>query len=54
MLGPESGYDLTSQLIALSADYFPVLLITAGTLDREKAFQVGADDFIGKPIESAE
>jgi CheY-like chemotaxis protein len=54
MLGPESGYDLTSQLIALSAEYFPVLLITAGTLDREKAFQVGADDFIGKPIESAE
>jgi hypothetical protein len=31
-----------------------VLLLTAGTIDREKGYAIGADDFIGKPIETVE
>ena len=54
MLGADSGYDLVGELIARSAEYLPVLLLTAGTIDRERGYQAGADDFIGKPIESAE
>ncbi|HKD19464.1 MAG TPA: response regulator [Thermoanaerobaculia bacterium] len=53
MLGDRSGYDLTEAL-KRRADYLPVLLVTAGMIDREKGFAAGADDFIGKPIESAE
>jgi CheY-like chemotaxis protein len=54
MLGQDSGYELAGELIARSAEYLPVLLVTAGTIDRERAFAAGADDFIGKPIESPE
>jgi CheY-like chemotaxis protein len=54
MLRPGSGYDLTSELIAASPGYLPVLLVTAGTIDRERGYAAGADDFIGKPVESAE
>ena len=54
MLGMDSGYELTSELIALSAEYLPVLLVTAGTVDRERGYAAGADDFIGKPIETPE
>jgi CheY-like chemotaxis protein len=54
MLGQDSGYELTGELIARSEEYLPVLLVTAGTIDRERAFAAGADDFIGKPIESPE
>lgn len=54
MLSGDSAYELTSELIARSADYLPVLLVTAGTIDRERGYAAGADDFIGKPIESAE
>jgi CheY-like chemotaxis protein len=54
MLPPSSGYDLTSDLIAASPEYLPVLLVTAGLIDRERGYAAGADDFIGKPIESAE
>jgi CheY-like chemotaxis protein/anti-sigma regulatory factor (Ser/Thr protein kinase) len=54
MLGQDSGYELTGELIARSAEYLPVLLVTAGTIDRERGYAAGADDFIGKPIESAE
>jgi CheY-like chemotaxis protein len=54
MLGKESGYQLTTELIARSPDYLPVLLVTAGTIDRERGYAAGADDFIGKPLESAE
>ncbi len=54
MLGSDSGYELTGELIARSAEYLPVLLVTAGTIDRERGYAAGADDFIGKPIESAE
>ncbi len=53
LLGTESGYSLTREL-KRGADYLPVLLVTAGTIDREKGFASGADDFIGKPIETAE
>ena len=54
MLGSESGYTLTERLTKRSAEYVPVLLVTAGTIDREKAYHAGADDFIGKPIETVE
>ena len=54
MLPPDSGYDLTSALIADSSEYLPVLLVTAGSIDRERGYAAGADDFIGKPIDSAE
>ena len=54
MLGNASGYQLTAELIARSPEYLPVLLITAGTIDRERGYAAGADDFIGKPIESRE
>jgi len=54
MLGQGSGYELTGELIARSSEYLPVLLVTAGTIDRERGYAAGADDFIGKPIESAE
>lgn len=54
MLGQDTGYDLTAQLIASSPEYLPVLLLTAGAIDRERGYAAGADDFIGKPIETAE
>ena len=54
MLGAESGYALTQTLSQRSTEFVPVLLLTAGTIDREKGFDVGADDFIGKPIETVE
>ncbi len=54
MLGGDSGYALTATLTSQSADYLPVLLVTGGTIDRERGFHAGADDFIGKPIESVE
>jgi two-component system, sensor histidine kinase len=54
MLGGDSGYALTATLTSQSTDYLPVLLVTGGTIDRERGFHSGADDFIGKPIESVE
>jgi CheY-like chemotaxis protein len=54
MLGMESGYQLTTELIARSPEYLPVLLVTAGTIDRDRGYAAGADDFIGKPIELPE
>lgn len=54
MLGSDSGYEVTGELIARSTEYLPVLLVTAGTIDRERGYAAGADDFIGKPIESTE
>ena len=54
MLAGDSGYALTETLTSRSRSYLPVLLVTAGTIDREKAYAAGADDFIGKPIESLE
>jgi len=54
MLGTESGYDLAERISAASPEYVPILLVTAGTIDRERGFSAGADDFIGKPIETHE
>jgi signal transduction histidine kinase len=54
MLAGDSGYALTESLSSRAESYLPVLLVTAGTIDREKAYASGADDFIGKPIESLE
>jgi DNA-binding response OmpR family regulator/anti-sigma regulatory factor (Ser/Thr protein kinase) len=54
ILAGDSGYALTESLTSRAPSYLPVLLVTAGTIDREKAYAAGADDFIGKPIESLE
>ncbi|HEV8231662.1 MAG TPA: response regulator, partial [Thermoanaerobaculia bacterium] len=54
MLGRASGYDLTADLVARSGEYLPVLLMTAGEIDREKGFAAGADDFIAKPLDASE
>ena len=54
MLGPGSGYDLTADLVSRSAEYLPVLLVTAGEIDREKGYSAGADDFIAKPLDAME
>ena len=43
MLGEESGYDLAAELVSRSGEYLPVLLVTAGEIDREKGFAAGAD-----------
>ena len=54
MLGPDSGYDLAAELVSRSGEYLPVLLVTAGEIDRERGFAAGADDFVAKPIDPAE
>jgi CheY-like chemotaxis protein len=54
MLGADSGYDLTADLVSRSVEYLPVLLMTAGEIDREKGFAAGADDFIAKPLDATE
>jgi len=54
MLGPDSGYDLTADLVSRANEYLPVLLVTAGEIDREKGFAAGADDFIAKPLDGTE
>lgn len=54
MLGADSGYDLAAELVSRSGEYLPVLLVTAGEIDREKGFAAGADDFIAKPLDPAE
>lgn len=54
MLGPDSGYDLTADLVSRSGEYLPVLLVTAGEIDREKGYSAGADDFIAKPLDATE
>ena len=54
MLGSRTGYELTERLTREPGDYVPVLLVTAGTIDRERGFEAGADDFIGKPLDTVE
>jgi DNA-binding response OmpR family regulator/anti-sigma regulatory factor (Ser/Thr protein kinase) len=54
MLGAESGYDLAAELVSRSGEYLPVLLVTAGEVDREKGYSAGADDFLAKPIDPVE
>jgi CheY-like chemotaxis protein len=41
-LGSDTGYDLSAQLIASSPEYLPVLLVTAGSIDRERGYAAGA------------
>jgi DNA-binding response OmpR family regulator/anti-sigma regulatory factor (Ser/Thr protein kinase) len=53
MLGSGTGYDIVEEVRA-GLEYVPVLLVTAGTIDRERGFSAGADDFIGKPIDTME
>jgi two-component system sensor histidine kinase/response regulator len=49
------GYGVTERIKGRSgAAYLPVVLVTAGTLDRERGLEVGADDFLGKPIDRVE
>jgi DNA-binding response OmpR family regulator/anti-sigma regulatory factor (Ser/Thr protein kinase) len=52
MLGTDSGYALAETISSRGTGYVPILLVTAGTIDRERGFAAGADDFIGKPIET--
>jgi CheY-like chemotaxis protein len=54
MLGADSGYDLAAELVSRSSEYLPVLLVTAGEIDREKGYAAGADDFIAKPLDAEE
>ena len=54
MLGPDSGYDLAAELVSRSGEYLPILLVTAGEIDRERGFAAGADDFVAKPLDPAE
>jgi two-component system, sensor histidine kinase len=54
MLGADSGYDLAAHLVSRSSEYLPVLLVTAGEIDREKGYAAGADDFIAKPLDATE
>ena len=54
MLGADSGYDLAAELVSRSVEYLPVLLVTAGDIDREKGYAAGADDFLAKPVDPVE
>jgi CheY-like chemotaxis protein len=54
MLGADSGYDVAADLVSRSGEYLPMLLVTAGEIDREKGYAAGADDFIAKPLEAEE
>ncbi|HEY6064904.1 MAG TPA: response regulator, partial [Thermoanaerobaculia bacterium] len=54
MLGADSGYDLAADLVSRSSEYLPILLVTAGEIDREKGYAAGADDFIAKPLDAGE
>jgi len=55
MLPDHSGYQVTE---AIKRDpllpFIPVILLTAGTIDREQGLEVGADDFLAKPVDSVE
>ena len=54
MVGADSGYDLAAELVSRSVEYLPVLLVTAGEIDRERGYAAGADDFLGKPVDPVE
>jgi signal transduction histidine kinase len=55
MLPGLDGYEVTARIKGRGDRAFlPVVLVTAGTLDRERGLEVGADDFLGKPIERVE
>ncbi|HWE36141.1 MAG TPA: hybrid sensor histidine kinase/response regulator [Isosphaeraceae bacterium] len=49
------GYEVTARIKARpDAPFLPVVLVTAGVLDRERGLRAGADDFLGKPVDRVE
>jgi CheY-like chemotaxis protein len=49
------GYEVTSRIKGRpDAQFLPVVLVTAGVLDRERGLRAGADDFLGKPVDRVE
>ena len=55
MLPGLDGYEATRRIKARAdAPFLPVVLVTAGTVDRERGLEVGADDFLSKPIDRVE
>ena len=55
MLPGLDGYEVTRRIKARAdAPFLPVVLVTAGTVDRERGLEVGADDFLSKPIDRVE
>ncbi len=55
MLPGLDGYEITQRIKNRpSAAFLPVVLVTAGSLDRERGLEAGADDFLGKPIDRGE
>ena len=55
MLPGLDGYAVTGRIKARDgAPFLPVVLVTAGTPDRERGLEVGADDFLSKPVEGVE
>ncbi len=55
MLPGIDGYEVTARIKGRpAAPFLPVVLVTAGTPDRQRGLESGADDFLGKPVEAAE
>jgi len=55
MLADRSGYELTEEVkLDPTLPFVPVILISGQSIDREQGLAVGADDFLAKPVESAE
>jgi CheY-like chemotaxis protein len=49
------GYEVMSWIKGRpNAPFLPVVLVTAGVLDRERGLRAGADDFLGKPVDRVE
>lgn len=50
-----SGYEITGRIKQnAQLPFIPIILVTAGTVDRKKGLEAGADDFIAKPIDLTE
>lgn len=52
MLPDESGFDLCRRMKSVARGFVPVVMVTAlnSTTDKVQGMEVGADDFISKPI----
>ncbi len=52
MLPDESGFDLCRRMKSVAKNFVPVVMVTAlnSTTDKVQGMEVGADDFISKPI----
>ena len=52
MLPDESGFDLCRRMKSVAPTFVPVVMVTAlnSTTDKVQGMEVGADDFISKPI----